>query len=866
MFRFLISILLAIYCQQQLLAEQMQTKKTVKEQMEVIKKEHSVKFVYDASLQLDMSYSGKSLHGLTLEQSLKELFRGTGVVWEIKGKYVLLTRSKQKNKAKYTLSGYIYDKKGETIINATVWDLTFGVGTLTNEHGFFSLTLPEGRHLVRFACVGMGERLEEVTLDRDKPMDIYLNDFYLLEEVVVTADLNSPSLTTQTGKKSFTGNDLQTEFALFSSPDVVKALQNLSGTAAGTELISGLYVHGGGNDENLFLLDGTPLYQVNHLGGLFSAFNTDIVKNIDFYKSGFPARYGGRLSSVVDVRTNEGNMHEFHGSVNIGLLDGRIQFEGPIKKDRTSFNIAMRRTWLDVFTVPALAIRNQLKKDDKINIRYVFHDINAKITHRFSSRSRADISLYSGKDVFKVSNKQHFSHRETDIDKFDLQWGNLIAALNWKYQFSSKLFANLTGVYTRNISHSDYLTEEKVMEDRKQTGITHTEHRNHSTIDDEGYRMEFDYRPDSHHHMRMGSNYLLHSFRPQSISNYDYSGDEEQQDTITDKASCFYRGHEFSLYAEDDITFTHQLRVNLGVHYALFCISHKTYHSVEPRAALRYQFNDGLTIKASYTEMCQFMHQLSNTYLNLPTDYWVPSTPNIRPMRSRQYAAGIYVRFPFRVQLNVEGFYKTMHHVIEYDGGNRLTPSADNWESLMRFGRGKSYGMEIETSYANERISTNATYTLSWSRRNFPDFYSDWYADKFDNRHKLNIIMRYKISSRIETYASWCYHSGNRMTVPQQKVNAPILPGIGIDEEAGWVYEQPNNVSLPAYHRLDLGVNFCKTTKLGHERIWNVSIYNAYCHMNALYGKVVQRPDGSLHGKATGVFPIIPSFSYTLKF
>src|SRR3712207_6591246 len=348
MTRFLIFILLAIYCQQRMFADQMQTKNTIKEQMEIIKKEHSVKFVYDASLKLDMPYSGKPLHGLTLEQSLKELFHGTGIAWEIKRKYVLLTHAKQKNKTKYTLSGHVYDKDGETVINATVWDSTSGVGTLTNEHGFFSLTLPEGHHRVRFSCVGMGERLEEVFLDGNKPINIYLNDSYQLEEVVVTDDLNSPNLTTQTGKKSLTSRDLQTEFALFSSPDVVKTLQNLSGVAAGTELISGLYVHGGGNDENLFLLDGTPLYQVNHLGGLFSAFNTDIVKNIDFYKSGFPARYGGRLSSVVDVRTSDGDMQHYHGSYRIGILDGSVQLEGPIRRGTTSFNIGLRRSWLDL--------------------------------------------------------------------------------------------------------------------------------------------------------------------------------------------------------------------------------------------------------------------------------------------------------------------------------------------------------------------------------------------------------------------------------------------------------------------------------------------------------------------------------------
>lgn len=250
--------------------------------MEVVKKEYAVNFVYDASLKLDIPYIGKPLKGRGLHSTLNELFRNTDIKWEVNGKHVLLSRKK-----KYTLSGYVYQHDGETVINATVWDVTTGTGTLSNEHGFFSITLPEGHHAIRFSSIGCGEHSEDVFLQHDTTLKIHLKEGYQLEEVVVTADLNSPLMTTQTGKVSLTSKELNTGYALMSSPDVVKTLQNLPGVAAGTELISGLYVHGGGNDENLFLLDGTPLYQVNHLGGLFSAFNTDIVKNIDFYKSGF---------------------------------------------------------------------------------------------------------------------------------------------------------------------------------------------------------------------------------------------------------------------------------------------------------------------------------------------------------------------------------------------------------------------------------------------------------------------------------------------------------------------------------------------------------------------------------------------------
>lgn len=303
---------------------------TIEDLMEQVKQVYPVSFVYDASIKLDIPYAGKHIDMHSLESALSTLFEHTGIQWKVDGEYVIL-----KKHSSYTLSGYVYQENGETVINATVWDITSHTGTLTNEHGFYSLTLSEGTHKIRFSHIGSGELLEEITLKGNKTKNIWLKSDYRIEEVVVTADLNSPLYTTQTGKVSLTAKDFVKGDNFMSSPDVVKKLQSLSGVASGTELISGLYVHGGNNDENLFLLDGTPLYQVNHAGGLFSAFNTDIVKNIDFYKSGFPTRYGGRLSSVVDVRTNDGNLKEYRGSFTLGLLEGRIQFEGPIVKNRT---------------------------------------------------------------------------------------------------------------------------------------------------------------------------------------------------------------------------------------------------------------------------------------------------------------------------------------------------------------------------------------------------------------------------------------------------------------------------------------------------------------------------------------------------
>lgn len=841
-----------------------QSQATVRQVLDSLRQEHGVRFVYDGSLRLDIPYAGSSLHGLPLARSLDALLHGTGLTWEAEEGYVLLRPLRR-----CVLSGYVCRADdGETVLNATVLDLDTRVGTLTNEHGFFSLTLPEGRHRVRFSYVGLCERVETVDLSGDKRLDISLQEDNRLEEVVVTADLNSPLLTTQTGKTSLTVRELATGYALLSSPDVVKTLQTLPGVAAGTELVSGLYVHGGGNDQNLFLLDGTPLYQVNHLGGLFSAFNTDVVKNIDFYKSGFPARYGGRLSSVVDVRTDDGDMKQLHGSLSLGLIDGRLHLEGPLRKERTSFSVAMRRTWADVVTAPTMALLNR-SSHDKLNTRYAFYDFNAKLTHVFSPRSRADLSFYMGNDRLKVDNTAYAQGIDQfDRTRFDLQWGNLTASLNWKYLFSPQLFATFTAVYTRNRSVCDYSYEERLTDPDGNPLGSLTERLSRSTINDVGCRVEMDYRPGGGHHLRWGTDYLLRAFRPQTVGNRDYSVEAGRRDTLAAQTSSFYRGHELSLYAEDDVAVLPCLSLNAGIRYTLFRVDATAYQSVEPRAALRYQCAAGIVLKASYAEMSQYMHQLSNTYLNLPTDYWVPSTADVRPMRSRQYALGLYMQFPaLRLRVDVEGFYKTMTGLLEYDGGNQLTPSADDWTTLVRRGRGKAYGAEVCLGWERGTTSFVAAYTLSWSRRLFPDFYSGWYPDKFDNRHKLDLTLRHRFNARIEAVASWTCRSGNRFTVPQQQADAPLLPGWdGTGDERLWVYEQPNNVALPLYHRLDLGVNFHRTTRRGFERIWNVSVYNAYCRTNALYAEVVQRPDGTFRGKARGVFPIVPSFSYTLKF
>ena len=871
---------------------------TLLQQMEWLHQAKKINFVYDASLKVDVPYEGPDIRRMSVKKALKTLFQKTEFEYTINANYVILKRRQkqqistphtninhkvQQAQRRHTLSGYVRDESGESLINATIYDLTHGIGTTTNEYGFFSLTLPEGEHQLRISYVGYADLVEKVKLEKDRHCDISLRADVKLPEVVVNGDLNSPLLTTQTGKRSFSAKDIKTEFSLMSSPDVVKTLQRVSGVAEGQELASGLYVHGGNGDENLFLIDGTPLYQINHAVGLFSSFNADVVKNIDFYKSGFPARYGGRLSSVVDVRTADGNMNHFHGAYRIGLLDASLQFEGPIIKGKTSYNIGLRRSWADVLTRPLSKWLSE--KDDKVSLGYYFMDLNAKVTHRFNDRSKIYLSIYHGNDSWNVKDVADDSKGDGfqegmgyyyDKTHFKLAWGNFNVALNWNYLFSPKLFANFTAVYTHNRSKLYSLDDERYVNPstNKDSQIYHLEHRYYSTIDDLGYRTEFDYRPNAYHHIRFGHDFTMHQFRPQTYMQLNYVGQTADKiDTTSVNGHNQHKSYELSAYAEDEIILNSRWNVNVGFNMGLFHVGSKCFLHIDPRFALKYQLSHDVSLKASFTQMTQYVHKISNSYLDLPTDYWVPTTEKLKPMRSYQLSAGVYAQPNSHWQLSLEGYYKMSRHLMQYTSWVGVEPPADKWDDMVMDGKGLFYGMEADAVYRTDHLTLSGSYTLSWNKRKYEDFYPDWYYDKFDNRHKLNLSLRYAFNKKVSCFAVWYYHTGNHATVPTQLASLPQLPDAGGHLYSGWagsydyVYAIPNNLTLPAYHRLDLGFDFRHVTKHGHERIWNLSIYNAYCHLNSMYVKIdYDEEKQQFKAKNKAFIPILPSFSYTIKF
>lgn len=868
---FLLLFPLAVSAQKQL---------SMRQAIKQVEQQSHVSFVYSSDLPLPATYQGRDLTGLSLKESLSALFGASSIGYKVQGQHVLLFAHTAPSKSsapsrliRHTLSGYVQDKSGETLINATVRDISTGAATITNAQGFFSLTLPEGTHTLRASYVGYVDEEIHLTLKSDKNITFSLRADSLLPEIAVVGDLNSPLATPQTGKYSLSARDINTSFSLLSSPDVVKTLQRMSGVNTGVELMSGMYVHGGDGDENLFMIDGTPLYQINHAVGLFSAFNTDMIKNIDFYKGGFPARYTGRLSSVIDARTSDGDFQHFHGSYRIGMLDGSLHLEGPIVKGRTSYNFGIRRTWMDLISTPilwAINARNS-KEDDDVMLSYFFHDLNLKLTHIFNDRSRMSFSLYSGMDRFKGEITSEDSYNDThykETNENSLKWGNLNMALQYQHQISPKLFGQFALIYTHNTSNIISKDQEYNWSDRINDKDSYYMYRKyHSYIDDFGYRAHFDWRPSPQHHLRFGQDFTFHAFHPQT-SRFDlHTSGSYAADTVHNRTANRLKAAEFSAYIEDDIRLNEMWSGNAGVNLSLFHVPHRTFFSADPRLSIRFQPWRKLAFKASFTGMTQYVMKISNSFIDLPTDYWVPITHRLNPKRSWQTTVGTYYRPNRRWMLSLEGYYKRSSHILQYASWNGIAPPADKWDRLVMDGSGRFYGMELDAAYTTSKLRIEGSYTLSWNERFYPDFYKEWYADKFDNRHKVNLLLHWDTGRGVSLYADWSYHSGNRITVPTQWIMQPELPQTTTAEiytASIPVYERPYNYKMPDYHRLDIGMDFRHTTKRGHQRIWNISLYNAYCHLNSMFVSI--DTDEKFKVRNHAYIPIIPSISYTIKF
>ncbi len=771
---------------------------------------------------------------------------------------------------RFSISGIVEDKlTGEKLISANVYDTNSLKGISSNAFGFYSLTLPKGKVMLTYSYIGYKAEVIEINLNKDTLVNMRLEPVISINEVVISAERSkSAVLSTQMSMTELTAKSIKNLPMLLGEVDVLKALQLLPGVKGGNEGTSGIYVRGGGPDQNLILLDGVPVYNANHLFGFFSVFNPDAIQGVKLITGGFPARYGGRLSSVLDIRMRDGNNKKFTAEGSVGIIASKLTLEGPIIKDRTSFIVSARRTYIDVLAQPLIKLQAQ-RGNSSVNAGYYFYDLNAKINHKFSDKSRLFLSAYSGQDkaYFKTSQKGDLQGGNYQSDaSAGLGWGNLTSAVRWNYIISPKLFSNTTVTYSRY----NFLTSAMDQQFNNNTLINKFQYEYNSGIMDWAGKIDFDYLPDPNHTIRFGYNHIYHTFKPGvSVLSLRMGQNIPGIDTTFGNKNIY--AHEGSAFIEDDWTLTPRLKANIGLHFSGFKVKDSTYTSIQPRLSARFLVNEKVSVKAAFTTMSQYIHLLTNSTIGLPTDLWLPSTDKIRPESAMQYALGVVYEPSDGIEISVEAYYKSMKNLIEYKEGASFFSFSDNWQDKIETGTGRAYGVEILARKQVGKTSGWIGYTLSWSERKFENIsFGEWFPYRYDRRHDISIVLNQKLSENIDLGVTWVYGSGNAVTLPLEKY-APITNLWSYYQYFSGIeaFDNRNSYRMPAYHRLDIGINFKKPTKWG-ERVWSFGAYNVYNRKNAFYLQFdqVYQPNGTSQTvlKQYSLFPFIPSISYSFKF
>ena len=763
---------------------------------------------------------------------------------------------------KFTISGYAKDSlTGETLIGATLQITGKGKGVNSNAYGFYSITLDEAVYEITCSFVGYRSQQIALKLNASQTFNFLLTPRTTAsEEVIVYAKRRDENVkNAQMGKFDLSMNKVKALPVLLGEVDLLKTLQLLPGVRNAGEGNTGLYVRGGGPDQNLIILDDAVVYNTGHLFGFFSVFNSDAIKNVTLIKGGMPAQYGGRLSSVLDVAMKDGNANKFQVDGGIGLIASRLSVQGPIKKDKASFIVSARRTYIDVLVKPFVP-----KSSAFYGSGYYFYDLNTKVNYKISENDRLYLSGYFGQDVFDFRN----SHRSFSAN---IPWGNATATLRWNHVFNRKLFANTTLVYNKynfafNASQSNFNIKLA------------------SGIKDLNGKIDFDYYPVPQHKIKFGGLYTYHTFTPNVLS----GNQDTTQFTPNNENSKYAR--ETALYIQDEWELSDKIKVNAGLRYSSFSqigpykkydedangnkldstiygrgSTIKTYGGLEPRLTVRYAIDDATSVKAAVTRNLQYIHLVSNAGSTLPTDLWVPSTYRVQPQIAWQYAAGFFKNFKDNTfETSLEVYYKDMQNQIEYKEG--YTPSLSDPEKQFVFGKGWSYGAELYIGKNKGRLTGWIGYTLSWTWRKFAGLNNgEKYFAKYDRRHDLSVVSSYELSKKWKLSAVFVYGTGNATTLPERFY---IIGGVLTQE-----YSRVNQYRLPAYHRLDFAATYTPIPrkKKKVQSSWVFSLYNAYSRLNPyfIYFDQTGSPyDNTLKVEARQVslFPIIPAVTWNFHF
>lgn len=770
---------------------------------------------------------------------------------------------------KFTVSGYVKDKKnGEAIIGANIYVVeNTALGTTTNIYGFYSISLPKGKYKIGYSYMGYNTQVDELDLSKDIRLNVDLtDDAQSLQEVVISAERKDENVkSTQMGKEELSIERIKSMPALFGEVDIIKSIQLLPGVQAAGEGNSGIYVRGGGPDQNLVLLDDAVVYNTGHLFGFFSVFNADAIKNVTLIKGAMSANYGGRLSSVLDIQMKEGNNKRFEMEGGIGLISSRLTLQGPFKKPKStkqakgSFLLSGRRTYVFDIAQPFL------KRTDFAGTNYFFYDANIKANYQFSDKDRLYLSAYFGRDVFVYNSKKN----QTNVK---IPWGNATATLRYNHLFSDKLFMNMSFIF--NDYNFSFSGEQVDFGFKAQSGVR-----------DYNVKFDLDYFLNTKHKLKFGAAYIHHRMTPtQSTAHSDTT---EFKTNISRRYS-----HEFAFYIDHEYDVNEKLKFDFGFRLSLFQHTGpyteylgdgftysdtvfykkakpiKTYVGPEPRMSMRYAWGKDNSIKAGVALNYQYIHLVTQSNSTLPTDVWIQSSKYVKPQMALQYSAGYFRNFKDNMfETSIEVYFKHLWNQIEYSE-NYVRELNTDAELGYVYGKGKAYGAEFFLKKRTGKLNGWVGYTISRTDRKFPDLNGGKvYPAKYDRTHDLSINLAYEFNKEWTIGATWVYATGNAFTLPNELYFI----------EFGFVsgYGGRNTYRLPAYHRMDFSLNYTPTPRRKPDRRWkssyNISIYNVYNRKNTYF--IYYKTEGSLPAGnlkftpvSVSLFPVIPSFTWNFKF
>ena len=772
---------------------------------------------------------------------------------------------------RYTVSGVLKDNSnGETMKNilvalVPVENQSQSITNFSNQSGFYSVTAPKGRYILQILYMGYKTITDTLDLQSNQTRNYELvPEAVMTDEIVVTGQAADHNVTSaQVGRMEMKIETIKALPALFGEVDVLKSIQLLPGVQSGGEGNTGFYVRGGGADQNLVLLDECTIYNAGHLFGFFSVFNADAVKNVEITKSGMPAYYGGRLASVLDVAQKEGNMKKFEVDGGLGLIFSRLTVQGPIKKDKCSFIISGRRTYIDVLVQPIL------KKDSPLKgTKFYFYDLNAKLNVIINDKHRLFLGGYYGKDVYGFKST-------TGQTSAQFRWGNAAASLRWNYIITPQLFLNTTFSFT----NYDFATT---------MGMDIYTMEMSSGVRDISLKSELTYTPAFPHEFKFGVHYIFHTFFPNKMA-----VDAGIADLTLPNVDPYY-AHELGIYVNDEFDLFPWWKINLGLRYSHFEFvgpftryvfdeygiltdsivykpGHiiKQYNGAEPRLSMRFKVAENTSIKTSYTLNYQYLHQVALATISLPTDVWMPSTEIVKPQIGHQVSLGVYQNFYKNMfEGYIDFYYKHMNNLVEYKDGINVQDINQNADQMYVFGKGWSYGVEFFLKKSTGRFTGFVGYTLSFTQRQFDDLNGGKpFFAKYDRRHDVSINLSYEIiRNKLNVSAVWVFATGNTMTIP---IGYYFLCGSLVTE-----YSDRNAFRLNPYHRLDLSLNWTIVKTKRFETGLNFSVYNVYNRKNPFFvffetnTNYVEGESFDMTTKAyqMSLFPILPSITWNFKF